>query len=72
MSIILNKYFDEKYYLTDEFKQTPFLSKLPIMIGTLFQIMSTYVTGFCFMECGTIASGLSYNGEHKHDRVKSV
>jgi len=25
LSIILNQYFDEKYYLTDDFKQTPFI-----------------------------------------------
>lgn len=51
--------------------------KLCFMIGTLFQMMSTYVVGFCFMECGPIASGFSYNGTDKqgnvkHDRVKSV
>ena len=47
------------------------------MIGTLFELLATYVIGFCFMECGPIASGFSYNGEDengqaKHDKVKSV
>jgi len=62
LSIILNQYFDEKYYLTDDFKQTPFIYKLPVMIGTLLMMMSTYVIGFSFMDCSCIASGLSYNG----------
>lgn len=25
LSVILNQYFDEKYYLTDAFKQTPLI-----------------------------------------------
>ena len=39
--------------------------------------MQTYLVGWCLMECGPIASGLSYNGrdektgEAKHDRVRS-
>jgi len=54
-----------------------YLPKQIFMIGCLFQIMSTYVCGFLFMECGPIASGFSYNGtdtkgEHQHDRIKSV
>ena len=79
-SVLLAQYFDEKYYLTNDFKQTPFLEKVPIMIGTLFLMMSSYVTGFCFLECGVIASGFSYNDEEsidstttpKHDKIKSV
>jgi lysophospholipid acyltransferase len=62
ISIVLNQNFDEKFYLTEEFKELGSLPKLVFMIGTLFQIMSTYVIGFCFMECGPIASGFSYNG----------
>lgn len=47
------------------------------MVGTLLLTMSTYVIGFCFMECGPIASGLSFNGvdskgNAQHDRIKSV
>ena len=39
--------------------------------------MQTYIVGWCLMECGPIASGLSYNGidektgEARHDRVQS-
>lgn len=53
------------------------LLKLYTMIGNLFVMMCTYLIGFCFMECGPIASGLSFNGydsdgNAKHDRVRSV
>lgn len=34
--------------------------------------MMTYCIGFCFMECGMIASGISYNGNNQHNRIKSV
>ena len=40
--------------------------------------MQTYCVGWCLMECGPIAAGLSFNGydketgEAKHDRVQSV
>lgn len=52
----------------------PLLRKWVFMIGVLFQMMSTYVIGFCFMECGSLASGFSFNGydkegNEKHDKV---
>lgn len=37
--------------------------------------MSTYIIGFCFMDCGPIASGLAYNGDEgspEHTAVKNV
>lgn len=67
-SIVLNIYFDEKFYLTEEFKSWPFLRKLSFMVPCLFQIMSTYVIGFTFMECGPVASGFSYNGLDKETK----
>lgn len=47
------------------------------MIGSLFLTMSTYVIGFCFMEAGCHASGITFNGYDQHqqprfDRIKSV
>jgi D-alanyl-lipoteichoic acid acyltransferase DltB (MBOAT superfamily) len=66
--------FDDKYYLTQEFKETPFANKLVYMFLCLLRMMATYLIGFCFMECGSIASGFSYNGTDeksyaKHDRI---
>lgn len=72
-SILLSS-FDEKYYLTEEFKQQAFASKLVYMLFCLLRMMATYLIGFCFMECGSIACGFSYNGKDergrdKHDRI---
>ena len=38
------------------------IEKLYYMFGTLGRNCCTYIVGFCFMECGPIASGFSYNG----------
>lgn len=51
--------------------------KIVHMMGAMLLRMNTYVIGFCFMDCGPIASGLAFNGYDekgvaKYDRVKSV
>lgn len=49
--------------------------KIVHMWGTMGLKMSTYIIGFCLMDCGPIASGLAFNGDvmdPKHDRVKNV
>lgn len=77
LSIIIAQFFTADFIVTDEFKWLPLWHKFAYMIGTLFGVMSTYVIGFCFMECGCIACGFSYNGvdkngKHQHDKIKSV
>jgi D-alanyl-lipoteichoic acid acyltransferase DltB (MBOAT superfamily) len=69
-SIFWGQYFDEKFYMTKEFEQMPFTTKFGFMIAVIFNIMSIYVIGFCFMETGIIASGLSYNGTDEHGNAK--
>ena len=76
-SIILNSYWYDKYYLTPEFGALAPIPKVLTMVALLLLMMSTYLIGFCFMECGPIASGLSFNGydaegNARHDLVKSV
>ena len=75
---ILGSYVDEKYMLTPEF-----LNNYNVFEKILYQYvvvkltMQTYIVGWCLMECGPIACGLSFNGydketgEAKHDRVQS-
>eukprot|EP00354_Favella_ehrenbergii_P011334 CAMPEP_0170456514 /NCGR_PEP_ID=MMETSP0123-20130129/4119_1 /TAXON_ID=182087 /ORGANISM="Favella ehrenbergii, Strain Fehren 1" /LENGTH=280 /DNA_ID=CAMNT_0010720009 /DNA_START=564 /DNA_END=1406 /DNA_ORIENTATION=+ len=75
---ILSDYVDEKFMLTEEFlagygiAQKLFYQYLVVKLT-----MQTYLVGWCLMECGTIAAGLSYNGideetgKAKHDRVQS-
>lgn len=77
MAIVLAEMgFDEKSSQTAAFAQMGPLRKVVQMYGDLKSFMTVYLTGFCLMEVGPIASGLSYNGnqegEPKHDRVKSV
>ena len=75
---ILASQVDEKFMLTAEF-----LNEYSIAHKLLYQylvvklVMQTYLVGWCLMECGPIATGLSFNGydeetgEAKHDRVQS-
>ena len=63
---------------------TEFLTEFSIPQKLLYQylcvklVIQTYLVGWCLMECGPIAAGLSFNGydketgEAKHDRVQSV
>lgn len=75
---ILSKIVDEKFMLTKEFRigfSIP--EKIFYQYLTVKLTMQTYLVGWCLMECGPIAAGLSYNGvdketgEAKHDRVQS-
>jgi D-alanyl-lipoteichoic acid acyltransferase DltB (MBOAT superfamily) len=72
LSVIMSQFFDEHYLKTPQFKASTFISKILYLVGVLVMTMSTYCIGFCFMECGMIASGISYNGNDDHDRIKSV
>lgn len=63
--------------LTDNFRDMAVLPKMIYTLGVMLLRMSIYIIGFCLMDCGPIASGLSYNGEDKDgvsqfDKVKSV
>jgi hypothetical protein len=74
---VLSQFFDEKFFKTQEFRDLSPLFKIYTMIGSLFLTMSTYVIGFCFMETGCHASGISFNGyddnqNPRFDRIKSV
>ncbi len=75
---ILAQFVDEKFMLTDEFIQGYSIpEKLLYQFVTVKLTMQTYLVGWCLMECGPIAAGLSFNGydeetkEAKHDRVQS-
>lgn len=53
------------------------LRKIFYLYITLKLVMSTYSAGWCFMELGSIASGLAYNGidangNHKFDGVQCI
>lgn len=45
-------------------------------LGVMLLRLSTYIIGFCLMDCGPIASGLAYSGDKdgvaQFDRIKSV
>ena len=69
--------FKKQDLLTDDFAQLTLAMKLINIVGYGFYRLNTYIIGFCFMESGPIASGLSFNGYSdsgaaRHDRVKSV
>lgn len=73
---ILSQYCDEKFMLTEEFLVEYSLPrKLFYQYLVVKLTMQTYLVGWCLMECGPIAAGLSYNGrdektgEARHDRV---
>lgn len=73
---ILASFVDEKFMLTEDFLNNySFFEKLFYQFFVLKLAMQTYLVGWCLMECGPIASGLSFNGydkvtgEAKHDRV---
>jgi len=73
---VLSAFVDENFMLTEEFLMGYSLPhKFFYQYLVLKLVMQTYLVGWCLMECGPIASGLSYNGrdektgEAKHDRV---
>ena len=60
---VLNFYFPNQFMMTDEFKAHSLLWKIFYSLGGLKACMyRTYVVGWCLMEVGPLASGLSYNG----------
>jgi hypothetical protein len=60
---VLSFYFPNKFMMTDEFKAHSLLWKILYSLGGLKAMMyRTYVVGWCLMEVGPLASGLSYNG----------
>lgn len=75
---ILASQVDEKFMLTPEFlNDFSIPQKLFYQYLVVKLVMQTYLVGWCLMECGPIAAGLSFNGydketgEAKHDRVRS-
>ena len=60
---ILAQICDEKFMLTDEFQNEYSIpQKFFYQFLVVKLTMQTYLVGWCLMECGPIASGLSYNG----------
>jgi hypothetical protein len=58
----LNARFQASFMLTEEFAIYPIHVKMVHFLGNMWGRMATYVIGFCFMDCGVIASGLAYSG----------
>lgn len=72
----IGAFVDEKFMLTEEFlNEYSIPHKLIYQFFVVKLTMQTYLVGWCLMECGPIAAGLSYNGidketgKPKHDRV---
>lgn len=65
-AIFLSTCFDEKMTLTQKFEDADGFMKLIYLYGSLKLVMTTYLTGFCLMEVGSIACGLGYNGNDSH------
>ena len=64
--LICGIWFDEKVLLTEEYLYEWGLPwKILFMWGHVKNMMTTYLIGFCLMECGPIAAGLSFNGYDK-------
>ena len=60
---IFDHYFPKDYLLTSEFASLSLFWKILYSYGTLKNMMyKTYMVGWCLMEVGPIASGLSFNG----------
>jgi len=73
---VLSIWFDEKMSKTLQFSEADPLMKLVYLYGSLRLLMTTYLTGFCLMEVGSIACGLGFNGyeengNSKFDRIRS-
>lgn len=73
---MLSIWFDEKMSKTLQFSEADPLMKLVYLYGSLRLLMTTYLTGFCLMEVGSIACGLGFNGyeengNSKFDRIRS-
>jgi lysophospholipid acyltransferase len=72
-----DNFFPHEFLLTDEFASHSLLWQIGYTFGSLKNMMyRTYMVGWCLMEIGPIASGLSFNGldengQPKWDRVKS-
>jgi len=74
---LFDSYCPTSFYTTDAFASKSLLYKIGFSYGSLKGMMyKTYMVGWCLMEVGPIASGLSFNGydekgNPKWDRVKS-
>lgn len=74
---LFDHFFDHNFMLTESFAELPIYKKVLYSWGSLKNMMYLrYMVGWCLMEVGPIASGLSFsgydeNGEPKWDRVKS-
>ena len=63
---ILAQFVDEKFTLTEEFaNEYNLFQKWLYLYVALKLVMQTYLVGWTLMECGPIASGLSFNGYDK-------
>jgi len=73
---VLAAHFKHSFMLTDEFAQFNIGWKMIYFLGNMWLRMATYVIGFCFMDCGILASGLAYSGakdgEDHFDAVRNV
>ena len=74
---LFDHFFPNAFMLSDEFASHSLVWKIAYSWGTLKNMMyRTYMVGWCLMEVGSLASGLSFNGlddkgDPKWDRVKS-
>lgn len=74
---VLSSMFNQTYFLTDEFKHLSVPFKMYHMMGVFLLRLTTYVVGFCLMDCGPLASGIAFNGynergEAQFDRISNV
>jgi lysophospholipid acyltransferase len=65
---ILSNLFNREYFLSDDFSRASIPMKFYNLVGYTFLRIATYVCGFCLMETGPLASGLSFNGYDKDNR----
>ena len=73
---ILDQFVDVQFMVTDTFlKEYSIPQKLLYQYGCVKLVMQTYSVGWCLMESGAVAAGLSFNGydekgKARHDRVQ--
>jgi len=60
---VLTDNFSHEYLMSDEFRDSGLLHKHYHWMGNMLMRISTYIIGFCFMDCGPLASGLAYSGK---------
>jgi lysophospholipid acyltransferase len=78
IGIVLGKVLNKDYYVSEEFAAKPLYWKIYLIYFFGRVVMyKTYLVGWCLMDLGPIASGLSFNGydeegNAKFDRVRSM